>query len=200
MIRGIIIAVIAGLLFGFFLAPDVLINAAGIIITASLVFLIFTVGIDLGKQENLFADIKREGFGVLLIPIAVILGTLFFGGLTALVLPYDLGEMLAISAGMGWYTLVPAMLMDYSNELSAVSFLHNVLRELGGIILIPIVAKRIGWLETISLPGAASMDVCLPLIERTTGPKVAIYSFMSGAVLSIAIPFMVTAIMNIFLV
>lgn len=199
MTKGIIISVVAGLLFGFFLAPDVLVDYAGLIINIALVFLVFTVGIDLGMQDNLWAGIKHEGFGVFLIPIAIIIGSLTAGTLTAIFLPYTPGEMLAVSAGLGWYSLVPAMLMDYSNELSAVSFLHNVLRELSAVMIIPIVAKKVGWLETISLPGAASMDVCLPLIERFTGPKIAIYSFVSGAVLSIAIPFMVTAIMNMFL-
>lgn len=199
MTKGIIISVIAGLLFGFFLAPDFIVDAASLIINIALVFLVFTVGIDLGMQNNLWAGVKHEGFGVFLMPIAIIIGTLIFGTLTAIILPYTGAEMLAVSAGLGWYSLVPAMLMEYSTELSAVSFLHNVMRELIAVILIPIVANKIGWLETISLPGAASMDVCLPLIERCTGPKIAIYSFVSGAVLSIAIPFMVTAIMNMFL-
>lgn len=200
MSKGIIISVVTGLLFGFFLAPDILVDASGMIINCALVFLVFTVGIDLGMQDGLWQGIKREGLGVFLLPVAIIIGTMVFGTLTAVILPYTMGEMMAVSSGLGWYSLVPAMLMEYSSELSAVSFLHNVLRELTGVMIIPIVAKKIGWIETISLPGSASMDVCLPIIERCTGPKIAIYSFVSGAVLSLAIPFMVTAIMEIFLV
>lgn len=200
MSKGILISVIAGLFFGFFAAPDFLVDAAGMIINCALVFLVFTVGIDLGLQDNLWQGIKHEGFGVFLLPVAIILGTMIFGTLTAVFLPYSIGEMMAVSGGLGWYSLVPAMLMDYSAELSAVSFLHNVLRELSAVMLIPIVAQKIGWLETISLPGSASMDVCLPVIEKSTGPKMAIYSFVSGAVLSLAIPFIVTAVMEIFLI
>lgn len=200
MIRGIIISVILGLLFGVFLAPDILVNASSTIINCALVFLIFTIGIDLGMQNNLWRDIKKEGFVIIMLPFTVIFGTLTMGTLTAIILPYSPSEMLAVSAGLGWYSLVPAMLMKYSSELSAVSFLHNVMRELGGMILIPIVAKKVGWLESIGVPGGSTMDVCLPVIEKCTSPKMAVYAFVNGALISIIVPFLITAIMEIFLI
>lgn len=200
MTKGIIVSVIVGLLFGFFLAPDAVVNASQMIINCALIFLVFTVGIDLGMQSNLWESIKKAGFSVFLLPFAVVLGTLTMGTLTAIILPYTAGEMLAVSAGLGWYSLVPAMLLDYSSELSAVSFLHNVMRELIGIMLIPVVASKVGWLECIGLPGASTMDVCLPVVERCTSPKMAIYAFVSGAVLSLIVPFMIKLIMNTVLI
>ena len=69
--------------------------------------------------------------------------------------------------------------------------MHNVMRELLGILLIPIIAKKIGYIETVSLPGAAAMDVCLPVVEKATRGDIAVYSFISGVVLSIAVPILV---------
>lgn len=39
------------------------------------------------------------------------------------------------------------------DRASAVCFLHNVMRELFAIVLIPFVAKKIGYVETVGLPG-----------------------------------------------
>ena len=65
------------------------------------------------------------------------------------------------------------------------------------IILIPIVAKRIGYVEKCALKGAAAMDVCLPVVEKATNANIAVYSFVSGVVLSIAVPVLVPFIMGI---
>lgn len=71
------------------------------------------------------------------------------------------------------------------------------MREMFGIILIPIVAKYIGFIEATSLPGAAAMDVCLPIVERATAPNITIYSFVSGVSLSIAVPILVPLIIGL---
>ena len=41
------------------------------------------------------------------------------------------------------------------------------------------------------MPGAAGMDVCLPMIERTTNSIVTIYSFINGVILTILVPVLV---------
>lgn len=188
MTSGIIVSVVLGIAYGFFLAPDWLIDISGTALTVGLCMLLFFVGLDLGKQGNILAGIKDAGWRALLMPVVVALGTFAAGAVAGLFLPYSIKEMIAVTAGLGWYTLAPAILADYSNELSAISFLHNVMRELFGIILIPVVAKYIGYLETVALPGAAAMDVCLPVVEKATNPNIAVYSFVTGVVLSVAVP------------
>ena len=44
------------------------------------------------------------------------------------------------------------------------------------ILLIPFVAKKIGYIETTGMPGAAAMDVCLPIVEKSTRSDIAVYS------------------------
>jgi uncharacterized membrane protein YbjE (DUF340 family) len=65
------------------------------------------------------------------------------------------------------------------------------MREVFSIILVPIVARYVGYVEAIALPGAPGMDVCLPIVERSTSGTVAVYSFISGLALSLSVAFLV---------
>lgn len=197
MSKSILIAVTAGVAAGYLVVPDFLVDYTGPLITAGLCFLLFFVGMDIGRQGSLLKDMKEMGFKVLIIPLSIILGTFAGGLVSGLVLPMTVQDTLAVSAGFGWYSMAPAILTeDYSVQVGAVSFLHNVLREVTGLVLIPIVAKRVGYLETVSLPGAAAMDVCMPVVERATSSTVAVYSFVSGLVITIAVPVLVRLIIS----
>ena len=74
----------------------------------------------------------------------------------------------------------------------AVSFMHNVIRETLGIVLIPIAAKKIGYLECTSIPGVAAMDVCLSIVERSCRAETVVYSFCTGALMCVCVPVVVT--------
>lgn len=43
---------------------------------------------------------------------------------------------------------------------SAVSFLHNVMRELLSIVFIPLIAKKIGYIETTGHAGCGCHGMC----------------------------------------
>ncbi|MEG0830094.1 MAG: lysine exporter LysO family protein [Anaerovoracaceae bacterium] len=198
MTKAIMISVVCGGLAGYFFLPEAFIDISGTLLVVGLSVLLFFVGIDIGMEGTVAKNFKKAGWRVMMFPFAIIVGT-YAGSLVAgLILPsLGIQDAMAVGSGFGWYTLAPVMLADYSVEVSAISFLHNVMRELIGILLIPIVAKRIGFIETISLPGAASMDVCLPIVEKATRGDIVVYSFISGAVLSIAVPILVGFVMGL---
>ena len=98
---------------------------------------------------------------------------------------------------MGWYTFAPVLLSDYSAQISAISFLHNVMRELFGLMLIPVVAKYIGYVEAVGLPGGAAMDVGVAVVDRVAGPNAAVYSFVAGLILSVCVPILVPFIIGL---
>ena len=104
-------------------------------------------------------------------------------------------DSLCIGCGMGWYSLAPAMIADYSLKISAIAFIHNVLREIISIILIPVVADKIGYIESYGLGGATGMDVTLPVVARATSSEVAMYSFICGAVVSTSVPIITSIIL-----
>ncbi|MDF2616165.1 MAG: hypothetical protein K0Q47_820 [Sedimentibacter sp.] len=64
-------------------------------------------------------------------------------------------------------------------------------REIIAFISIPFIAKHIGYLETIAVGGAISMDTGLPIITRNTSQEVVIISFISGIIISLMVPILV---------
>ena len=195
----IIIAVTAGMLLGYFLIREVFAGrmeefeaAAGLGIKLGLCLLLIFVGMDLGLDGTVIANFRRVGLRILAFPAAVIIGTLIGALAVCPLLALSLRECLAVGCGFGWYTLAPGIIMEAGHlTASAVSFLHNVMRELFSIILIPLVAKKIGYIETTGMPGAAAMDVCLPIVEKSTRSDIAVYSFVSGVIMSILVPVLV---------
>lgn len=197
MLLCIFVPVAIGILSGFLFLPDWFIGIAGTLIVVGLCILLFFVGLDLGTEGTIIENFKSAGWRVTVFPFVMITGT-YLGALAAsLIMPLSAKDALCVASGFGWYTLAPAMLAEYSIEVSAISFMHNVMRELLGILLLPFVAKRVGYIESTGLVGAGSMDVCLPIIVRTTSGNMAVYAFIIGVVLSIAVPVMVSFMMQL---
>ena len=190
----IVIAVVLGMLAGRFVLPAAVTAHCGTVINFGLYLLLFMVGMDMGKQGTLLADIKTAGFQVLLVPVAVCAGSLAFAALAGLVLPLGVKDSMAAASGLGWYSLAPTLLAPYSLTVSATAFLSNVLHELFAIVLAPMVAQRFGYIETVALPGAAAMDTVLPVVVSATDQRMAIYSFTSGVILSLSVPLFIPAI------
>lgn len=195
MTKAIIASITLGFLCGFYLLPNKYVTAFNLFADKSIVvllcILLFFIGVDLGTEGKVVSIFRQVGWRIFVIPVAVALGTLTFAALASLILPVSPIESMTVASGMSWYSLAPAIISKYSSELSAVSFIHNILRELLSIILIPIVAKKIGYVESVGLGGAAGMDVCLPVVEKATNANIAIYSFVSGTVLCMLIPVLV---------
>ena len=192
--KWIVIAVVLGMLAGRFVFPPAVTAHCGTVINFGLYLLLFMVGMDMGKQGTFVSDIKTAGFQVLLVPVAVCLGSLIFAAAVGLFLPLGVKDSMAAASGLGWYSLAPTLLAPYSLSVSAVAFLSNVMREIFSILAIPFVAKYIGYVECASLPGAAAMDTVLPVVVGATHERITIYSFTSGVVLSLAVPILVPAI------
>mgnify|MGYP000947713366 CR=1 FL=1 len=204
MTIAILAFVVLGIFCGYFFIPKLFSDygffetLSGNTLVIGLCFLLLFVGIDLGLTGTIVSSLKKTGFRVLAFPVAVVLGTLTAAFLCGLVLAISQTEALAIGAGFGWYTLAPIVITEQGYVVAgAISFMHNIMRELGGIVLIPIVAQKIGYLESASLPGVAAMDVCIPLIERACGEKIVIYSFLIGLLQSAIVPLLVPLIIGL---
>ena len=201
---AIIASVAAGMAFGYLVIRrvfegnmDQFDSLAGLTIKIGLCLLLVFIGLDLGLDGTVVDNFKKVGLRILVFPAVVIVGTLAGAAVCSLFMEFSLKECLAIGAGFGWYTLAPGIIMENGYvTASAVAFLHNVMRELFSIIFIPLIAKKIGYIETTGMPGAAAMDVCLPIVEKSTRSDIAVYSFVSGVILSTAVPIMVPLIIG----
>lgn len=192
--KWIIAAVAVGMLAGRFLIPPALSDHCGTVIDIGLYLILFLVGLDMGRQGGVLADIRAAGLRVLLVPLAVAVGSLACAMLAGLFLPMGVKDSAAAASGFGWYSLAPTLLAPYSLSVSAVAFLSNVLREVLSIIAVPLVARYVGYVECVALPGAAAMDTVLPVVVGATHERITIYSFASGVILSLAVPVLVPAI------
>jgi uncharacterized membrane protein YbjE (DUF340 family) len=193
MSKGIIISVILGIFAGYLLVPilpfgQAYIALSGDLVMALLCVLLFLVGFEIGRDDKIIKEVKAVGFRIFLFPLAAISGTYAFTAIASIFLPLTAREAMAVGGGFGWYSLAPTILLEYSASLSAICFLQNVLREMLGIVLIPLAAKRIGYIEAAALPGVVAADVCIPVIEKATGPHIVIYSFVIGQSMGLAVP------------
>jgi uncharacterized membrane protein YbjE (DUF340 family) len=193
MTMAILLFVALGMLFGYFFIPKLFTDMgcfaelSGKVLVVGLCLLLFLVGIDLGLSGSIAGSLKAVGPRILIFPIAVVLGSLAAAFLCSFVLPISGKEALAIGAGFGWYTFAPVAITEQGHIVAgAISFMHNVMRELGGVILLPVVAGKIGYIEAVSMPGVSSMDMFIPIVERVCGERIVIYSFLIGLFQSIA--------------
>lgn len=188
----IFLTLICGIVAGFFVGDGI--NAAMIEKMSSvlLLLLLFSVGIDMGLNKQVFTQIKKLGFKILLIPIGVALGSLLGGSIVSLFFAQSLKECLAISSGLGWYSLSGILLTKAGNTVGGtISFLANVMRELLTFVSVPFIAKHINYYCAIAPAGATAMDTTLAIISRNTNATIAVMAFVSGISLTMIVPILV---------
>lgn len=194
----IVITVSIGLFSGYafvdkiFHDPQTFIDLAGNGIRVGLSLLLFLIGFDMGREGTFIRDFKDAGAKVIVFPLAVAVGTLAGAFVCSFIVPGSIREALAIGAGFGWYSFAPVVILENGFVMaSAIAFMHNIMRAMTSMLFIPIVAKKVGYLETLGLPASCALDICLPIITKSTRSGIAIYSFISGLTLSILVPILV---------
>ena len=190
-------AVIVGILLGYFTKSYINFDIS-LLIQFGLYLLLFFIGIDIGKNDNILNDLKKLDKKVLFLPFITIISSLAGGAVASILLSLSVGESVAISAGMGWYSFSAIELSKVSVELGGIAFLANIFRELLAIFFIPVIAKKIGSFESVSIAGATAMDSVLPIINKSNPAEISIISFYSGLVISIVVPILIPILVNIF--
>ncbi|MFK4785961.1 lysine exporter LysO family protein [Fusobacterium sp. MFO224] len=195
---GMLISIIFGIVLGYFFQNDFLTKNSDTLVNAGLCLLLLFVGMDIGKNRTIFTKLSKFGKKIWLLPIGTIIGSFVGGYIASFITDMYVGEGVAISMGLGWYSLSAIELSKISAELGSLAFLTNIIREVLAILTIPFVAKYIGHLESVSIAGATSMDTLLPIINKSTSPDISIIAFFTGITLSSAVPFLVTATITFF--
>ena len=188
-----------GVFGGYALVPrlfsdmDAFQNGAANVITVVLYILLACVGFDLGLEGGLKDMIKAMGLRILVLPICINIGTLGMGLIYGLVGPLSVREAMAIAAGFGWYSLAPAIIINAGFvKASAISFLHNVFREVCSLLFIPLAAEKLGYYVAIAMPAAPGMDVCIPTVKKYTNSEMVVYSLISGIITSFEVGVLVS--------
>lgn len=188
----IALTVIFGAITGHFIIPASARPIIENLVTYALAFMVFTVGIDIGANRSAWKQIRQLGYRILLVPVCVVVGSLLGAGLATIVLTMPLKEVLAVGAGLGWYSLSGVLIAKiYSVELGATAFLANVFREILAFVIIPVVVTYCGKIAAIAPGGATTMDSTLPLITKLTDSHTGVVAFLNGLILSFIVPLLI---------
>ncbi len=197
MVKWIALSIFAGVIAGKYLLPSFLLDQLDTIITGALSLMVFCVGIDIGRNRSAWQRICTLGWKILMVPIAVAIGSLT-GACVAKLVFWDmpLKELLAVGAGFGWYSLSGVLIADiYNLELGAVAFMSNVFREMIAFLIIPMLVGFVGKIVCIAPGGATTMDSTLPLISKVTDSNTVLIAFTNGLVLTLLVPVLIPAIL-----
>jgi len=158
-------------------------------------FLLFLIGVSIGCDLKIFKILKKLHYKVLFVPVSVILGTM--AGVAAVSFFLEnltLNDCLAVGSGFGYYSLSSIYITELRGEtLGVLALLSNIVREVITLISAPVLVKYFGKLAPIASGGATSMDTTLPIITRYSGKEFVVIAVFSGTILTVLVPFMVTA-------
>lgn len=181
-----------GLILGYLdLLPNFLLQGDNIFYV--LIFLLFSVGLSIGLDENFFVSIKKIKKSYLILPFATIAGTLSATLIGSLFIErWSTSECLAVASGFGYYSLSSILIIQEKGaELGSIALLANIIRELICLLFAPLIVKITGPLSLISIGGATTMDTALPVIIKYSGQKYAVVSIFHGFVVDFSVAFLV---------
>ena len=99
-------ALILGIIFGQFVLDSTWHDLCSELADYVLYLLMFSVGISVGMNESIIEKIKNYNLTILLIPIGVIIGSVFGGFICSYIFDMNLVYSLSIGASMGYDNLV----------------------------------------------------------------------------------------------
>ena len=185
----VIAAVAAGVIYGFSQSGRLPPAALSLVETVALAVVLFSAGVEMGRQWRRIVVILRRGWVTFATPIAVVVGTLLGGILAAVTARIGVAEALAISGSFGWYSLAGVVLTSAAGPtVGALGFLANVLREVTAMTLIPLLTRRLGRESAVAAAGATAMDTSLGILVRYGGVRSGSIGLVSGVLLSALAP------------
>ena len=154
--------------------------------------IMFLVGISVGRSRDVFRRVGAYGLRVLIIPAGIIAASAAAGFLCAPLTGLSLRESVAVTSGMGWYSLTGILLTELAGpQTGAVAFLGNLLREMFSFLCIPWVAKHLNHYTAIAPAGATSEDTTLSMLVRYTREEIVVLAVINGVLCSAAVPVLI---------
>ncbi|WP_372985993.1 lysine exporter LysO family protein [Marinobacter sp.] len=187
-----LVAVIAGLVAGYFLLPALPMTDQ--VATWALMLLLFLIGLQLRNAGLSLHKLlmNRQGLGMAL---SVMASSLVAGVSLIPVLGLPWHDVLALASGFGWYSLSGIVIGDALGPAwGGVAFLNDVLREIIALAIIPLLIAARPALA-IGYGGATAMDFTLPVIRSSGGLVCVPVAIASGFLLSFFSP----VLMGVFL-
>lgn len=196
---SVAVSLVGGLLFGYlFLDTDVK-DTLDLILMSALDVMIFIAGIEIGSNRGILKRIcnVHSALLALAIPLAVACGSICGALLLGHIAGLSAYDSLLVGGGLGWYSFSSVVISAmYSTEIGTVAFLANMMREISGFFLIPLLV-RVHKFLALAPSGAATMDSGLPVVIKYTNLHVGMYSFINGLVLTLIVPVLISWLLSL---
>lgn len=196
---SVAVSLIGGLLFGYLFLDTGVKDTLDLILMSALDVMIFIAGIEIGSNRGILKRIcnLHSALLALAIPLAVACGSICGALLLGHIAGLSAYDSLLVGGGLGWYSFSSVVISAmYSTEIGTVAFLANMMREISGFFLIPLLV-RVHKFLALAPSGAATMDSGLPVVIKYTNLHVGMYSFINGLVLTLIVPVLISWLLSL---
>lgn len=196
---SVAVSLIGGLLLGYLFLDTGVKDTLDLILMSALDVMIFIAGIEIGSNRGILKRIcnLHSALLALAIPLAVACGSICGALLLGHIAGLSAYDSLLVGGGLGWYSFSSVVISAmYSTEIGTVAFLANMMREISGFFLIPLLV-RVHKFLALAPSGAATMDSGLPVVIKYTNLHVGMYSFINGLVLTLIVPVLISWLLSL---
>lgn len=196
---SVAVSLVGGLLFGYLFLDTGVKDTLDLILMSALDVMIFIAGIEIGSNRGILRRIcnLHSALLALAIPLAVACGSICGALLLGHIAGLSAYDSLLVGGGLGWYSFSSVVISAmYSTEIGTVAFLANMMREISGFFLIPLLV-RVHKFLALAPSGAATMDSGLPVVIKYTNLHVGMYSFINGLVLTLIVPVLISWLLSL---
>lgn len=196
---SVAVSLVGGLLFGYLFLDTSVKDTLDLILMSALDVMIFIAGIEIGSNRGILKRIcnVHSALLALAIPSAVACGSICGALLLGHIAGLSAYDSLLVGGGLGWYSFSSVVISAmYSTEIGTVAFLANMMREISGFFLIPLLV-RVHKFLALAPSGAATMDSGLPVVIKYTNLHVGMYSFINGLVLTLIVPVLISWLLSL---
>lgn len=192
------LSIVSGVLFGCFLLPDSVLPLIGHLLTGSLVILLISIGISIGSNKGVFRYIRVVGFKVVLLSIAIFIGSIAGGFFSGFILKLPFHITVISASGMSYYSLTGAyMTQVFGIEAGTYGFVVNVMREFFTVLLLPVLVK-ISKGSPIASGASGDMDTMLAPITRFVGVELGLVALITGILVSLMVTLLLPVLCHLF--
>lgn len=196
---SVAVSLVGGVLFGYLFLDTGVKDTLDLILMSALDVMIFIAGIEIGSNRGILKRIcnLHSALLALAIPLAVACGSICGALLLGHIAGLSVYDSLLVGGGLGWYSFSSVVISAmYSTEIGTVAFLANMMREISGFFLIPLLV-RVHKFLALAPSGAATMDSGLPVVIKYTNLHVGMYSFINGLVLTLIVPVLISWLLSL---
>lgn len=196
---SVAVSLFGGLIFGYLFLDTGVKDTLDLILMSALDVMIFIAGIEIGSNRGILKRIcnLHSALLALAIPLAVACGSICGALLLGHIAGLSAYDSLLVGGGLGWYSFSSVVISAmYSTEIGTVAFLANMMREISGFFLIPLLV-RVHKFLALAPSGAATMDSGLPVVIKYTNLHVGMYSFINGLVLTLIVPVLISWLLSL---